>query len=316
MICPAPARSLYGNSVTARRWARILRQLGHRVSIRRRYEGERCLLVALHACRSADSVLRYTRENPGRPVIIALTGTDLYRDLRHDSKGRLALNQARRLIALQPLAGRELPRAARAKVRVIYQSARATPGRAVRPRRTFDACVVGHLRDVKDPFRAALASRLLPACSRVRILQAGVAMEDAMARAARREEQQNPRYRWLGGLPRWQARRLIARSQLLVSTSVMEGGGNVISEALVDGTPVLASRIPGSVGLLGPGYPGYFPTGNTTALARLLARAETDRAFYAKITAWCARLAPQFDPRRELDAWRALLEEISRGPAQ
>jgi glycosyltransferase involved in cell wall biosynthesis len=144
------------------------------------------------------------------------------------------------------------------------------------------------------------------------VLHAGTAMEEGMAETARAEEARNPRYRWLGGMPRWKARRLIAQSRLLVLSSRMEGGGNVISEAAVDHVPVLASRIPGSIGLLGRRYPGYFPFGDTRALASLLRRAETDRAFYAKLKAWCIRLAPMFHPAREQAAWKKLLGDIAR----
>lgn len=135
-------------------------------------------------------------------------------------------------------------------------------------------------------------------------------MEPGMAARARAEERRNRRYRWLGGLPRGQVRRLIARSRLLVLSSRMEGGANVISEAVVDGTPVLASRIAGSVGLLGANYPGYFAVGDTRALTRLLARAEGDPRFYRRLKNWCARLAPRFRPARERAAWQKLIAEL------
>jgi hypothetical protein len=162
MICPAPPGSLYGNRVTALRWARFLRRLGHRTAIARQYQGQLCdLLIALHASKSAEAALRFRGEHPGRPLIVALTGTDLYRDLPRDPVARRALEAADALVALQPLARRELAPGLRRKVRVIYQSAPRTPG-PIRPGgRYFDVCVVGHLREVKDPFRAALASRLL-----------------------------------------------------------------------------------------------------------------------------------------------------------
>jgi glycosyltransferase involved in cell wall biosynthesis len=120
----------------------------------------------------------------------------------------------------------------------------------------------------------------------------------------------DPRYRWIGELPRWEARRLLARSRLLVLSSRMEGGANVISEALADGVPVLASRIPGSIGLLGEDYPGLFPVGDTTALAQLLSWSESERRFYDLLTAWCLRLAPLVDPARERASWQELLREL------
>ena len=312
IICPAPRGTLHGNRVTALRWARILRDLGHRVSIAQYYEGGPCeLLIALHAQRSADAVFRFCDCYPNQPVVIALTGTDLYRDIHRDRRAQRVLELATRLTVFQPLALKELPVHLRGKALVIYQSMKKTRKRSVsRQTDFFDVCVVGHLRKVKDPFRTAHASRRLPASSRIRVLHAGMAMEDGMARRARSEESRNPRYRWLEGISRAKARLLIASSRLLVLSSIMEGGANVISEAVVDHVPVLASRIPGSIGLLGTDYPGYFPVGDTEALAGLLLRVESDRRFYLQLKSWCSRLALLFLPSWERARWRKLLSDL------
>jgi putative glycosyltransferase (TIGR04348 family) len=312
VMCPAPSGSLYGNRVTALRWAAILKSLGHRVVITDEYKREGCdLLIALHARKSTGAVFQFRERYPNGPVIVALTGTDLYRDLGRSSSARRALELADRIVALQPLATAELDLHLRHKVRVIYQSAQPTPAAISRPRRSFDVCVVGHLRPVKDPLRAAFAARLLPPESRIRILHAGSAREKSMERKAKSEVAGNSRYRWLGPLTRARTRRLIARSHLLVLSSRMEGGANVISEAIVCGTPILASRIPGSVGLLGENYPGYFRVGDTEALATLLRRAETDDRFYGRLRTHCSRLAPFFRPAQERERWRILLREIA-----
>lgn len=312
MICPAPRGSLYGNRVTAQRWASILRRLGHRLAITQQYAGEPCdLLIALHARRSAEAAWDFRRRHPEKPLLVVLTGTDVYRDIHRSRKAQRSLEIADRLVVLQPLAIEELHPELRSKARVIYQSAVPTRSRAARRNESFDACVLGHLRSVKDPLRAAYASRLLPASSRVRVLQAGEAMEEEMARKAGAEEARNRRYRWLGPLPRWKARRLIRSSRLMILSSRMEGGANAISEAVVDHVPVLASRISGSVGLLGEDYPGYFAAGDTAALARLLLRAESDPGFYADLKSRCSRLAPLFRPSRELVAWKSLLHEVT-----
>src|SRR5712692_8434625 len=232
MMCPAPSGSLYGNRVTAVRWARILKSLGHRVIITDKYEGQGCdLLIALHARKSAGAAFQFRERYPDGPVIVALTGTDLYRDLGRSPRARRALEVADRIVALQPLAAAELEPHLRTKVRVIYQSAERAPRVVSRSRRFFDVCVVGHLRPVKDPFRAAYAARRLPQESRIRILHAGSAMEKPMARKANAEAAGNSRYRWLGPLKRARTQRLIAGSHLLVLSSRMEGGANVISEA-------------------------------------------------------------------------------------
>jgi putative glycosyltransferase (TIGR04348 family) len=311
LITPAPANSRKGNRVTALRWARLLRQLGHQVVIEEQWAGGPCdLMVALHARRSYDSIARFRRERPELPLLVALTGTDLYGDIHTSDQARESLELANRLIVLQPMGIAELPEHVRSKARVIYQSVEWRGRPAPKAKRWFDVCVLGHLRPVKDPFRTALAARLLPADSRIRVLHVGGALSDDMAERARAEARENPRYQWLGELPRWRSLQVLARSHLLSLTSESEGGANVISEALAVSVPIVASRISGSIGLLGPDYPGYFPVGDTRALADLLRRAETEPRFYGELGAWCARLAPLADPARERAAWDALLREL------
>ncbi len=313
IVTPARTDARTGNLVTAQRWAGLLRGLGYRVRVTTKYGSERAdLLIALHARRSAESVFRFRRAHTRKPLVLALTGTDIYGPQSGSHRARRAMAVAKRLVILQPLARQEIPPALRRKARVIFQSVEKTRGSRARPRRSFDVAVVGHLRAVKDPFRAALAARLLPAASRIRILHAGAALEPGMGARARSEMRRNPRYRWLGGLSLAAARRLMARSRLLVLSSLLEGGANVVSEALVDGVPVLASRISGNVGLLGPRYPGYFPAGDTRALARLLHLAETNPRFYARLQRWCTQRATLFGPSRERAAWKKLLGELRR----
>ena len=86
----------------------------------------------------------------------------------------------------------------------------------------------------------------------------------------------NARYTWLDDVPRAVVQNVLRRSHAMVLSSRSEGGANVVSEAIVAGVPILASRMDGNVGLLGADYPGYFPIGDTQALARLLWRIEAD----------------------------------------
>jgi putative glycosyltransferase (TIGR04348 family) len=313
LVTPAPPRSRKGNRVTALRWARILRGLGRRVVIRQEYNGERCdLLVALHALHSFPSVERYRSADPDALLVLALTGTDLYGCIHTHAEARKALELASRLVVLQPQGLAELPEDVRGKARVIYQSVPSPPVTPAPRADGFEVCVMGHLRPVKDPFRTALAARLLPPDSRLRVLHLGAALSEEMAGRAHAEAAVNGRYRWLGDVPHGKALRVLARCRLLVLTSEMEGGANVVSEALAAGVPVLSSRIAGSVGLLGEDYPGYFPVGDTQALAQLLGRAEMDAAFYRSLRDWCARLRPLVDPARERRSWADLLHELGR----
>lgn len=315
LITPAPPRSKSGNRITALRWAGILRDLGHHVSIGLTYDREAYdVLVALHARRSYSSIARFHQQHPKRPLIVALTGTDLYRDLPRRRAAQTSLKLATRIVALQPKAGEELEPGLRSKLRIILQSAPITLRQRAEntvSRRTFNVCVIGHLRPVKDPFRTALAARRLPPSSRIRILHVGAAMSEHMEARARAEAAANPRYRWLAEQPRWRVAQILGGSALCVLSSRLEGGANVVSEAVVAGVPLLASRIPGSVGLLGENYPGYFRVGDTEGLAALLRRAEIDTAFLARLKVWCRKIAPRFHPDRERVAWRQLLEELA-----
>lgn len=331
IVTPAPPRSSYGNRITALRWARILRRLGHSVSISQAYDSEpHDLLIALHARRSYSSIKRFRRENIEAPIIVALTGTDLYRDIRTNKLARQSLEIATRIIALQPKAFEELGRDLRDKTRVIYQSFEGVSGNRrarttrIRPRKRpssgtsakqgFDVCVIGHLRTVKDPFRAVLAARLLPPSSQIRVLQIGGAMTPAMAARAEAEARTNPRYRWLGEQPQSRVHRILATSDLCVLSSRIEGGANVLSEAIITSIPILASRIDGNVGILGPDYPGFFRVGDTHQLAKLLNRAETEPGFLDELSISVKALAPIFDPKREQQAWADLISELHRAP--
>ena len=311
LITPAVPRVRNGNGTTAARWARFMRRLGHLVSVEEDWSGDGAdLMVALHARRSHASIRRFASSHPNRPLIVALTGTDLYRDIRSDEDARESLELATRLVVLQEKGLEELEPRHRAKARVIYQS--AEPVRARRPARSFfDACVIGNLRAEKDPFRAALAARLLPPASRLRVTHAGGAQDESFAERARSLASRVERYRWLGEVPRWRVRGLLSRSHLLAQSSLMEGGANVVSEALAIGVPVLASRVPGNVGMLGEHYPGYFPPGDEEALAALFHRAETEAGFYSLLEARCAERSRLFEPGRELSALASLLGESS-----
>jgi putative glycosyltransferase (TIGR04348 family) len=312
IVTPAGVGSRNGNRNTATRWARLLRELGHKATVEQQWRGSSVdALIALHARRSYESIRRYADAYPDRPLIVVLTGTDVYRDIRTVRKAKVSLDLSSQLVVLQDQALKELAPRHRRKTHVIYQSARAIP--RPRPLSTcFEVVVSGHLRHEKDPFRAAAALQYLPRASRVRVTHVGRALTSDMAAEARAWMKREPRYRWLGEVTHARALRLLARSRLLVISSRMEGGANVVSEARAVGVPVIASRVSGNVGMLGRGYRGYYPFGDNRALARLIARAEQDDSYYRVIRDACAARSALVSPERERALLSALVEQAIR----
>lgn len=312
LVSPAAQAQVHGNSVTVHRWAGILGSFGYEVRVERHYRpGDYAALVALHARKSAAAVHAFRAGHPRAPVVLALTGTDLYPDLASAGVDPTVTHAASRIVVLQPHAVRELDADLRSRARVIIQSA---PPMVPAARRddVFDVAVLAHLRAVKDPLRAAAATRMLPRGSRVRVTHLGAGLEAGLAAAARAETAANPRYEWLGERSRSDTQDVLARSRLLLLTSRHEGGANVVSEALAAAVPVLSSDIAGSRGLLGDGYPGYFAVGDTAALAQALHGVETDReGLYTELTRRCERLRDMVEPRHETAAWASLLIELS-----
>jgi len=316
IVTPARPEANNGNWHTAARWARWIEPLA-RVRLGQSWSGEPCdALIALHAWRSAPSIVRFHAAHPGRPLAVVLTGTDLYRDLPRQEEARRALGCASHWVVLQEESLARLPQGTGARLRVVEQSA---PRRVCgdKARRSFDFIAVGHLRDEKDPGVLIEAARRLPARlapgGAPRVLHVGAALQPHWAEAARRAMAELPCYHWLGPLPAPAARRRLARARALVHMSRMEGGAHAVIEAIRSRVPVLASRIDGNVGLLGRDYDGYFPAGDAAALAGLMRRFAEEPAFAARLAVQCAAREARFTPRAEAARVRALAAELLAG---
>lgn len=307
-----------GNWQTASRWADILRTR-YRVTLLAAQETAMPakrpdLVIALHARRAAAPLAELNNRYPGLPSILVLTGTDLYRDIRHDAAAQQSLAIATRLVLLQPAGLQELPPALQAKAVVIFQSAPALRpvGLACKERmRHFNVVMIGHLRAEKDPLtymRAASQSDKMHTAPRIRFVHIGGALDTTLAAEAQSTQQLHANYQWLGNLPHAETRRRLKRCHLMALTSTMEGGAHVIIEAITSGVPVVASDISGNRGMLGEDYAGYFPVRDSAALAQLIERAASDAAFYGHLHAQCQARAPLFAPEREKTALLQLVD--------
>ncbi|MEQ1684541.1 MAG: selenoneine biosynthesis selenosugar synthase SenB [Burkholderiaceae bacterium] len=309
IVSPALADANNGNWRTASRWQKFLAPVAD-VQIVLAWDGAPTdALIGLHARRSADSIERFHAARPQAPLTVVMTGTDLYRDIRTDACAQHALQCASHVVVLQDEGLQALPAEARAKARVIVQSATKLSRRGASAAR-FGLVAVGHLREEKDPATLMAAARLLPNDVPLQITHIGAALDPALGALAQQTMRACPGYRWLGALPRASARRHIAQAHAFVHMSRMEGGANVVIEAVRSGVPVLASRIDGNVGLLGADYAGFFPVGDAKALARLMQRAAGDHSFLARLRAQCALREPRFTPATERAAVRTLLADM------
>lgn len=318
IVTPAPPGSLHGNRVTALRWQRHLRGLGYRVSVSESWSGQPArLLVALHAMRSHEAIRDFRRAHPERPVVLILTGTDLYRDLPAGGVQRrqvlASMQAADRLVLLQDDAIEQIPVALRHKAVTIHQSVPPVR-RLATPVRSFLVTVIGHLRDEKDPMCTARALQRLPERDALRVAHLGEAMDERYRREAQDAMSRDRRYTWLGRRSHGQALRWLARSHLMVISSRMEGGAHVVSEAIAAGVPVLASDIPGNRGLLGAAYPGLFPPGDDAALAALLERAMAAPDFMASLAAAVLERRPLVSPETERQRIARLMNSHGLSP--
>ncbi len=312
LVTPALAAANNGNWQTAQRWARML-AADYSVRVVAAWPDPSCpepaLMIALHARRSAPSIAAWRAAHPQRPLVVVLTGTDLYRDIEHDASAQASLQAADCLVVLNELGAQRLALPLRRKTRVVLQS---TPSRerVAHTARHLRVLMVGHLREEKDPATYFAAARLLAHREDILLDHIGAPLDAALGQEAQALMQTQPRYRWLGALPHAATRARIQAAHVLVHASRMEGGAHVVIEAVASGTPVLASRIDGNLGLLGSDYAGVFGVGDAPALAALIEQARDKPAMLAALQAQCDARAPLFHPERERQTLLKLLAPL------
>lgn len=309
IVCPATAESNNGNWRTARRWQQLL-QAHTQVRIVQQWPDAQALqddaMLALHACKSAPSILAWHAQRGARGLGVALTGTDIYPDITRDAVAMASLDKATSLVVLQEQALLALPAVHRSKARVIFQSCGERQP-LTKTMRHLRVVIVGHLREEKNPAMLWRAVRAIAPDAGILIDHIGEALDSALAREAEATAHACPHYRWLQGLSHSATLQRIQRAHLLVHTSRSEGGAIVITEAIRSGTPVLATRIDGNVGLLGTDYTGLVEPDDDAALAAglLQCRHEQVNGHTGRLAQWqaqCQARSALFEPASEQSA--------------
>ena len=292
------------------RWQNFLEELGYAVVITESWSGaDSAMLIALHAYRSHSSMMEFHKNHPDKPIVLVLTGTDLYRDMAVHAEVVHSMEIADKLIVLQSAALESIPLHLRYKAQVIYQSVSVDMAPSIASS-DFQITVIGHLREEKDPFCIARSLPFIPADSKISVLHLGMAMDAHMERAARGYNESLERYQWIGEVSHADALKMLSKSRLMVISSRMEGGAHVVSEAIALGIPVIASDIPGNTGLLGDDYLGYYPVGNDDALASLLYRCETMPDFYLALKKQIDLRRDLISPQREKQSIQELMIQV------
>jgi len=303
--------------MTALRWQGFLEELGYSVEVTESWsQDDTGFLIALHAYRSHQSIVAFKKKYPKRPIVLVLTGTDLYRDIENHSEVIQSMEMADQLIILQSCAVDLIPADLRYKVQVIYQSVEVEFDMDIgngdsATKDDFVVSIIGHLREEKDPFRVVRSLPLLPADSKITVKHLGQAMNPQMKDQATHFNATIDRYHWLGEVSHADALRILSQSRLMVISSRMEGGAHVVSEAIALGIPVIASDIPGNRGLLGEDYPGYYPVADENALATLLYRAEKTPSFYASLQKHIDLRRELINPASEKQAIQAMVNALT-----
>ncbi|MDA7526020.1 glycosyltransferase [Verrucomicrobiales bacterium] len=321
LACPYPLDSPRGNSVSANRIIGILEGLGHTVipiSGRTSSEGSGDLLIALHARKSATAIESFHAKHPQRPVIILLTGSDLYADLEGPPENRATVKQtlalATRLVVAQGASIADIPETFRDKARVVPKSLLTKVPTRMKNRSPglLNVVLSSHLRPAKAPLLVLESLALLPKSIAVQVDHYGHAEDPDLGRYALNASKiPRSKYSWHGNKPHKEMLATFAQADLLLNTSQVEGGANTLCEAIQMGLPCLATSIPANAGMLGEDYPGLFPMDDAQALAMLIERSTSDADFHDQLTLKVEMRAPFFTRQAEVEAWQKVIEEAS-----
>ncbi|MFC5050629.1 glycosyltransferase [Rubritalea spongiae] len=304
-----PLTSPKGNTITAKRIVQLLNDAGHLAeAIHTDMPPQADAMIALHATKTLITSQRFKVCSPQGKLIIYLTGTDLYKDLP-DNKPEFfeALELADYLVVSQKASLASVPSKYRPKARFVPASVLLPPEHPCPPPPENSVLLAAHLRPVKNPFLINKALTLLPQLQ-LHAFTLGAALDPQMAEQANHWQTIDRRFQWLNTLPYPETLSWMRQVDFTINTSHSEGGSNAVAESIALGTPVLASRIEGNLGLLEDNYLGYFEPDSPQSLADLLALALSDPDLQAQLHTQTQNLQHKFLPEKEIQGWITLFK--------
>lgn len=313
IVTPYPLSGSNGNTITAKRLETILDIPPIRAEALHTHTPPPAdILINLHATKTFPAAKHFKATNPNAKLITLITGTDLNQHLpaKHPHIAP-ALELADVIVVPHHHALPELPTSVHAKTKVIPASIVIPELPSLPPLPSPTIILPSHLREVKNPFLLNRALAVIPDLH-LHALLLGRELEAGLSQLAFQLQENDQRFRYLGELDHHQTLAHIRGATLTLNTSHQEGGPNAIAESIVLGTPVIASRIAGNVGMLGTTYPGLFTPDDPASLASLIKKFLTDPTFHNLLTQKTLALADHFHPAREQRSWLELLNADRR----
>lgn len=247
----------------------------------------------------------------GAKTVLILTGSDINVHLKGDEARKAEIfSTCDVIVCMHPLIKRKVPKQFQDQLHFIRQSFddSAQPATA---RLTKAFSYVANIRRIKRPETVLRAADFLRDTDLEIVHAGGVWGEEYSCWPNYNGLPHAQNYRWLGGQTHAESLALIGSSRATIVASEAEGGSNVLSEAIVLGTPVITSNNECCVGLLGSNYPGIFDIGDSRGLSELIRRAAFDEDFYSDLVARTSELRSGFTFDTEVAAWREVFANMS-----
>ena len=312
ILYPDNKNVITGNLCSALQYQKILQGLGYSVDVDFKYTGQRAeVLIAINAAKKNSEIIEFKARNSNAKIVSVLSGTDIYPEPLEKTIESMKLSNA--LVALQPDGLLKVPECHRGKTFLIYQSVESiiNVSSPMEHISEFRVTLIANIRSVKDPLVAPNACKLLSISSKIKIIHIGYCLERNLGVILSKESESNERYNWIGGLNELDTRETLSQSDVLLITSIDEGAGRVVGEAIELGVPIISTRNSGVLGLLGDNYEGYYPVSDSNLLSKMLMRAESDPNFLQSLYEQCQSKAHLFSPEVEKQSWSQLISKIS-----
>ncbi len=284
---PSRDSAVTGNYVTSKRYAYHLQNLGYRVFVYNGFEekvnveGVRCAFV-LHAEKGSHVIKELAAKNV--PVVLVLTGTDLYRDIistKNSKKERCfrSIQLASAIVVLHENAVSDLLKVVsfpRERIFVVLQSVVDFKKRTFlfKKKNHYKILLLSNIRKEKGIIVAISGflefQKNIDARTKFTLDHIGGVLDQGYFKKITNLLEGVKSVSFLGSIEKDKLQTMLASYDLLLHSSFIEGGSLVIQEAQNAGLPIIASDISCHAALLGSAYVGLHSVGSAKDVSEKL----------------------------------------------